>query len=50
VSWDPVRLSLQVMLVATPAIFVIGLALAILLARRTFRGQIVVETLVIAPG
>jgi molybdate transport system permease protein len=49
VSWDPVRLSLQVMLVATPAIFVIGLALAILLARRTFRGQIVVETLVMLP-
>jgi molybdate transport system permease protein len=47
--WDPVRLSLQVMLVAAPAIFLIGLALAVVLARRTFRGQIVVETIVMLP-
>jgi molybdate transport system permease protein len=49
VIWDPVRLSLQVMVIAVPAIFLIGLALAIFLARRTFRGQIVVETLVMLP-
>ncbi len=47
--WDPVRLSLQVMLIAAPAIFLIGLGLSVLLARRTFRGQIVVETLVMLP-
>ena len=47
--WEPVRLSLQVMLVAAPAIFVIGLALAVLLARRAFRGQIVLETVVMLP-
>lgn len=47
--WDPVRLSLQVMLVAAPAIFLIGLTLAVLLARSTFRGQIVLETVVMLP-
>ena len=47
--WDPVRLSLQVMFVAAPAIFLIGLGLAILLARRTFRGQIILETAVMLP-
>lgn len=46
---DPVRLSLQVMLVASPAIFLIGLSLAVLLARSTFRGQIVLETVVMLP-
>jgi molybdate transport system permease protein len=49
VIWDPVRLSLQVMLVAAPAIFLIGLVLAIVLARRTFRGLIVLETVVMLP-
>lgn len=47
--WDPVRLSLQVMLIAAPAIFLFGLFFAILLARRTFRGQIVLETVVMLP-
>lgn len=47
--WDPVRLSLQVMLIAAPAIFLLGLTLAVLLARRTFRGQIVLETIVMLP-
>lgn len=46
---DPVRLSLQVMLLASPAIFLIGLSLAVLLARSTFRGQIVLETVVMLP-
>jgi molybdate transport system permease protein len=49
VIWDPVRLSLQVMLVAAPAIFLLGLFLALFLARRTFRGQIVLETFVMLP-
>lgn len=48
-SWDPIRLSLQVMLVAAPAIFIIGLALAVLLAKRAFRGQIILETVVMLP-
>ncbi|TVR76228.1 MAG: molybdate ABC transporter permease subunit [Sphaerobacteraceae bacterium] len=47
--WDPVRLSLQVMLVASPAVFIIGLALAVFLAKRTFRGQVVLETVVMLP-
>ncbi len=47
--WDPVRLSLQVMLVASPAVFIIGLALAVILAKRTFRGQVVLETVVMLP-
>jgi molybdate transport system permease protein len=47
--WDPVRLSLQVMLIATPVIFVFGLGFALLLAKTRFRGQIVVETAVMLP-
>jgi molybdate transport system permease protein len=49
VIWDPVRLSLQVMLVAVPAIFIVGLVLSIILAKRPFRGQIVLETAVMLP-
>lgn len=37
------------MLVAAPAIFIIGLALAVLLAKRAFRGQIILETVVMLP-
>jgi molybdate transport system permease protein len=46
---DPVRLSLQVMLVAVPAITILGLALAVWLARPRFPGQVVVETIVMLP-
>jgi molybdate transport system permease protein len=47
--WDATRLSLQVLAVAVPAIFVIGLALGVLFARRTFRGQAIAETMVMLP-
>jgi molybdate transport system permease protein len=46
---DPVRLSLQVMLVAIPAIALLGLVLAVWLSRTRFRGQIIVETVVMLP-
>jgi len=47
--WDATRLSLQVLAVAVPAIFLVGLALALLFARRRFRGQAVAETVVMLP-
>lgn len=47
--WDATRLSLQVLAVAVPAIFIAGLALALLFARTRFRGQSVVETMVMLP-
>src|SRR5262245_50729194 len=47
--WDALTLSLQVTVVATLALFVAGLALAILLARRRLPGQLVIETLVFLP-
>jgi len=49
VNWHAVMLSLQVTVVATAGLFVAGLALAYLLARRRVRGQIVVETLINLP-
>jgi molybdate transport system permease protein len=45
----PLRLSLQVTLVATALIIIIGLPLAYLLARRRFRGQVLLETLILLP-
>ena len=47
--WDALVLSLQVTAVATVLLFTTGLALALLLARRRFPGQIVVETLINLP-
>lgn len=47
--WDATRLSLQVLAVAVPTIFVVGLALALLFARTRFRGQSLVETVVLLP-
>lgn len=47
--WDAILLSLQVTVVATALILVVGLALALLLARKRFPGQTVVETLVLLP-
>ncbi len=47
--WQPLILSLQVTAVATALILVAGLALALVLARRRFRGQVIVETLVNLP-
>lgn len=48
-NWDALRLSLQVTAVATLLIVVVGLPLALLLARRRFRGQTLLETLISLP-
>jgi len=48
-NWDAVRLSIQVTLVATGVLFVLGLLIALLLARFQFRGKVVVETLISLP-
>lgn len=48
-NWSALVLSLQVTIVATVALFVVGLALAVLLARYQWRGQIVIETLIFLP-
>lgn len=47
--WDATRLSLQVLAVSVPVIFVAGLAFAVLFARTTFRGQSILETIVMLP-
>jgi molybdate transport system permease protein len=47
--WDAVRLSLQVLAVAVPIIFVAGIALGLVFARRRFRGKMLAETLVMLP-
>jgi molybdate transport system permease protein len=47
--WDATRLSLQALAVAVPAILLAGIALALLFARTKFRGQAVVETIVMLP-
>lgn len=46
---DATRISLQVLAVAVPVIFLAGIALALLFARRRFRGKILAETLVMLP-
>lgn len=46
---DATRLSLQVLAVAVPVIFLTGIALALLFARRRFRGKVLAETLVMLP-
>ena len=48
-NWHPLTLSLQVSLVATAAVLVIGLPLSILLARGRFPGKAAFETLVMLP-
>ena len=48
-NWQALILSLKVTAVATAAIFVVGLALALLFARRRFPGKTFVETLVNLP-
>lgn len=47
--WGATRLSLQVLAVSVPVIFVAGLAFAMLFARTKFRGQSVIETVVMLP-
>jgi len=46
---SPILLSIQVTLVATLGVLIIGLALALILARTKFRGKILVETLILLP-
>jgi molybdate transport system permease protein len=48
-NWHALRLSLQVTAVATLLIVAVGLPLALLLARRRFRGQTLLETLISLP-
>jgi molybdate transport system permease protein len=48
-NWQPLLLSLQVTAVATVLIVACGLPLALLLARRRFRGAALVDTLVSLP-
>lgn len=48
-NWDPLLLSIQVTAVASLIILVFGVALAIGLARSRFRGQTLVETIVLLP-
>lgn len=48
-SWHPFILSLQVTVVATVLILVVGIGLAIVLARSRFPGQLVLETLLNLP-
>jgi molybdate transport system permease protein len=48
-NWDALRLSLLVTAVATALIVAVGLPLALLLARRRFRGQTLLETLIFLP-
>jgi len=48
-NWSALMLSLQVTIVATVALFVIGLLLGVLLARYRLRGQIIIETIIFLP-
>lgn len=48
-NWSALTLSLQVTFVATGALFVVGLALGVVLARYQFPGRILLETLVFLP-
>jgi len=48
-NWQALVLSLQVTIVATILLFVIGLVLGVLLARYRIRGQIIVETIIFLP-
>src|ERR1044072_717509 len=48
-NWSALILSLQVTIVATIALFVVGLVLGVLLARHRLRGQIIVETIIFLP-
>jgi molybdate transport system permease protein len=48
-NWSALTLSLQVTVVATVVLFVIGLSLGVLLARYRLRGQIIIETIIFLP-
>jgi molybdate transport system permease protein len=48
-NWQPFWLSLQVTGTAVAGILIVGLALALLLARVSFRGKLVLETVIYLP-
>ena len=48
-NWAALRLSLQVTIVATTLLFVVGLVLGVVLARFRVRGQIIIETIIFLP-
>jgi len=48
-NWSPVFLSIQIAFFATMGILIIGLALALFLARTRLRGKLVIETLINLP-
>lgn len=48
-NWDALRLSILVTAVATILIVAVGLPLALLLARRRFRGQTLLEAIIFLP-
>jgi molybdate transport system permease protein len=48
-NWSALVLSLQVTLVATIVLFVVGLTLGVLLARFQVRGQLIIETIIFLP-
>ncbi len=48
-NWQPFLLSLQVTGTAVIGIFIVGMALALLLARVSFRGKLIVETVIYLP-
>lgn len=48
-NWHPLLLSIQVTLIATIGILVVGLALALFLARTRRRGRVLIETLINLP-
>jgi molybdate transport system permease protein len=47
--WEATRLSLQVLAVSVPAILLLGIGLALVFSRTAFRGQSVVETVIMLP-
>lgn len=48
-NWDALRLSLQITIIATIIIAILGLALALLLARRDFPGKTLLELIIALP-
>ncbi len=48
-NWPPILLSIQVTFFATIGILLIGLALALFLARTRMRGKVIIETLINLP-
>ena len=47
--WPPISLSLQVSLIATVCVIVSGIILAALLARKKFKGKVLLETCLLLP-